>query len=1378
METPVDDREPAVHLTRREMETPVDDREPTVHLTRRELQQMMEEAGRNALVAYERRTATPLERELAGKRMPDLPKYDGTRDPQEHLAAFDMVMNLYGQSSSIIAKLFVTTLTGKAQEWFTNLLPGSIESHEQLKYIDEEEMNAMKNEEWRIASEQARDGGSGKDRNMRSKREKEREPPHQSKYNKYTPLNMTITKALIERGYDTEECYQLKDEIERLVRQGYFRRQSFHNFEEKRSDRRGRSRSRDGRSSWVAEREAQKVRENAHVKDIIHTIAGGSEGWSRRARKRFERENRLERRKQVINVTSNPGIVFGDRDAGEGIGTDNDPMVIKIDIANFTILKVLMDNGSSTDIIFKDVLSKMGLDNIKIEPAGTPLIGFGGGEVASLGTVDLPASLGEEPTRKTLMVKFLVVDMPFAYNVILGRPGLNSSRAVVSTYHLKMKFPTQHGIGEVVCDQIEAKRCYNLSLRKGEKKVKRKPQEANKDEWQTLKTGRLEPVGHKEVELIQGDPSKTTKIRPNLQQFEGVMIAFLRSNVDMFAWDPSDFRGIDPEVIVHRLNVDPSIRPVQQKKRTFGGEKNTIIEGEVNKLLRAGYVFEIQYTNWLANVVLVLKPGGKWRMCTDFTDLNKACSKDPYPLPRIDVLVDSTARYEVFSMMDAYQGYHQIYMATEDRIKTSFVTDRGIFCYNVMPFGLKSAGATYQRLVNKMFAQQIGKTMEVYVDDMLVKSHKPDEHLEHLKTSFAIMREHGMKLNPNKCMFGVAGGKFLGYMVSERGIEANPEKIEAILNLKSPTSIKEVQKLTGRIASLNRFISRFADRNLHFFKILRKVKGFEWTDECEQAFQELKNYLRSPPFWQIRKKGVLYLYLAVSDNAVSLVLIKEENKIQNPVYYVSKMLQGAETRYTEIKKLALAVVVTARKLRPYFQSHKIVVRTNHPLRNILSRPEASRRMIKWAVELGEFDITYQNRTVEKAQILADFVIEISGASEDPGIWMLHVDGSSNASNGGAGILIEGPGGVEIEVAVRLSFSTTNNEAEYEALVLGLELAFEAGAQVLEVFTDSQLVAMQIEGTYETREKSMMEYLKKSKEWMQKFSKCSIQQIPRSENESADALSKFGATLAGIKDRKITVLIKERSAISERVETNMVISKCPWIEEIAAYLKDGTLPTDFANARTVEGPLLKCLDDPQARYVLREIHEGSCGNHFGARSLALKVTRQGYFWPTLMKDSKEFVRKCEKCQKFASQIHTHAIPMTPVLVTCPFDQWGIDILGSFPLGRAQKKFIIVAVEYFSKWVEAEAVSKITEREVINFIWKNIVCRFGILRVLIFDNGTQFQGRQITAWLQELKIQQNFTAVGHPQANGQTEVTNRTILQHLNDGRSFTDYPRSW
>ncbi|KAL2248676.1 UNVERIFIED_CONTAM: Retrovirus-related Pol polyprotein from transposon [Sesamum indicum] len=457
------------------------------------------------------------------------------------------------------------------------------------------------------------------------------------------------------------------------------------------------------------------------------------------------------------------------------------------------------------------------------------------------------------------------------------------------------------------------------------------------------------------------------------------MIEFLRKNADMFAWSPSDFTGIDPEVIVHRLNVDPMARPVQQRKRTFGSNKNEVIKQEVEKLLKAGYASEVQYMDWLSNVVLVPKSSGKWRMCVDFTDLNKACPKYPYPLPRIDMMVDSTAGFEIFSMMDAYQGYHQIRMVEEDRDKTSFVTEKGIYCYNMMPFGLKNAGATYQRLVNRMFGDLLGKTMEVYVDDMLVKSKRSQNHIEDLAQAFSIMRTYGMKLNPDKCTFGVRGGKFLGYMVSERGIEANPEKIQAIMNLRSPTSIKEVQKLTGKIASLSIFISRSADKSLPFFKILRKAKNFIWTMECDQALQELKEYLTKPPLLANPKEGErLFLYLGVSENAVSSVLVREEGSNENLVYYVSKMLQGAESRYSEMEKLALALVVTARKLQPYFQSHKVVVLTNHPLKHVMSRPEASGRLIKWAVELGQYDIEYQPRTAQKAQVLADFVMELSG----------------------------------------------------------------------------------------------------------------------------------------------------------------------------------------------------------------------------------------------------------------------------------------------------------------------------------------------------------------------------------------------------------------
>ncbi|KAL2235115.1 UNVERIFIED_CONTAM: Retrovirus-related Pol polyprotein from transposon [Sesamum indicum] len=1066
-------------------------------------------------------------------------------------------------------------------------------------------MNAMKDSERREREyiprrpQESRGGGNDK-----SKTEKRKEPKYVPKYHNYTPLAMSREKALMMRGHNTEECYQLKDEIERLVRQGYFRDRVPPNCKIGGEGRRSRSRSR-ARDRNPGPSRIDKTStggNNAPTKGVIYTIAGGSTaGDSSRTRKRCARTAGSVREKEfVLKVEDEEAISFNSSDRLEDGGEQNDPMVVKLDIANFTVHKVLIDSGSSADIIFKNVVDRMGLENARLEPVKTPLVGFGGSEVASLGTIELPVSMGEEPKRKTLMVKFLVVDTPFTYNVILGRPGLNSFRAVISTYHMKMKFPTEYGIRKVSCDQKEARKCYNLST-KGEPRPKK--QKVREDaEPRPYEAEHLKPSEeYKAIQLATEDPSKTTRIGSSLNEGEMAMINFLRKNADMFAWSPSNFTGIDPEVIVHRLNVDPTVRPVQQRKRTFNNDKNDAIRQEVEKLLKAGYVSEVQYTSWLSNVVLVPKSSEKWRMCVDFTDLNKACPKDPYPLPRIDTMVDSTAGYELFSMMDAYQGYHQIQMAEEDRDKTSFVTDKGIYCYNMMPFGLKNAGATYQRLVNKMFGDLLGRTMEVYVDDMLVNSKRSQDHIEDLSQAFSIMRSHGMKLNPNKCTFGVTRGKFLGYMISERGIEANPEKIQAIMGLRSPSSIKEMQKLTGKIASLGRFISQSADRSLPFFKALRKPKSFAWTQECEQALQELKEYLTKPPLLANPKDGeTLFLYLGVSENAVSSVLVREETNSQNPVYYVSKMLQGAELRYSEMEKLALALVVTARKLRPYFQSHKVVVLTNHPLKHVMSRPEASGRLIKWAIELGQHDIEYQPRTAQKAQVLADFITELSSDPKEPDApdhtcskWMLHVDGSSNANNGGAGVLIQGPKGVEIEVAARLSFLVTNNEAEYEALVLGLELAYEAGAHDLEVFTDSQLIAMQIEGTYETRERTMTRYKEIVQRLMGKFNGCSVSQVPRAENDKADALSKFGAAMDGIRDRKITALVRDQSVLASGTEIQVVSETGSWMREIIWYLEEGTLPNDPQAAkrikfraarftllegqlykRTVDGPLLK------------------------------------------------------------------------------------------------------------------------------------------------------------------------------------------------------------
>ena len=244
-----------------------------------------------------------------------------------------------------------------------------------------------------------------------------------------------------------------------------------------------------------------------------------------------------------------------------------------------------------------------------------------------------------------------------------------------------------------------------------------------------------------------------------------------------------------------------------------------------------------------------------------------------------------------------------------------------------MPFRLKNAEATYQRLVNQMFNKQIGRNVQVYVDDMLVKSKEEESHLDELKKTFDTFKQYSMKLNPTKCAFGVSTGKFLGFIVSQRGIKPNPKKVKAILEMSLPKTVKEVQSLIRRIAALNRFVSRVTDKCLPFFKTLKQA--FVWTDECEAAFQEVKRYLSNPPLLSPSKEGEdLFLYLVVSMIAVSATLIREKQRVQCSVYYISQAFQGAKTKYPRMEKITFALVVASRKIHPYFQMDPIIVMTN------------------------------------------------------------------------------------------------------------------------------------------------------------------------------------------------------------------------------------------------------------------------------------------------------------------------------------------------------------------------------------------------------------------------------------------------------------------
>jgi hypothetical protein len=238
--------------------------------------------------------------------------------------------------------------------------------------------------------------------------------------------------------------------------------------------------------------------------------------------------------------------------------------------------------------------------------------------------------------------------------------------------------------------------------------------------------------------------------------------------------------GILREVTEHSLDILPQSRAVQQRLWRFDEERRRTIGVELWELLEAGFIKEVCHPTWLANPVLVKKKNGKWRMCVDYTSLNKACPKVPFPLPQIDQIIDSTAGCELLCFLDAYSGYHQIKMKESDQLATSFITPFRMFCYVTMPFGLRNASAMYQRCMQHVFGDHIGRTVEAYVDDIVVKTRKADNLVSDLRIAFNYLQANGVKLNPEKCVFGVSRGMLLGYIISQRGIEPNPDKIAVL----------------------------------------------------------------------------------------------------------------------------------------------------------------------------------------------------------------------------------------------------------------------------------------------------------------------------------------------------------------------------------------------------------------------------------------------------------------------------------------------------------------------------------------------------------------------------------------------------------------------
>ena len=568
-----------------------------------------------------------------------------------------------------------------------------------------------------------------------------------------------------------------------------------------------------------------------------------------------------------------------------------------------------------------------------------------------------------------------------------------------------------------------------------------------------------------------------------------------------------------------------------------------------------------------------------------------------------------------------------------------------------MPFELKNAGATYQRMVTGMFGHLIGKTVEVYIDDMLIKSVRKANHIEDLREVLGVLRSNKLRLNALKCIFRVSSGKFLGHMVSYNGVKSNPDQISALLNLEPPKDAKQVQRLTGMIAALGQFISQSAKKCRPFFRLLGKKRKFLWDEDCSVAFQRIKTYLSSPPCLSIPYPGEpLFLYLVVSEHAVSAILVRETHEGQRPIFFMSKTMNETEYRYLPLEKAALALIQAAKKLPHYFQASTVIVFTDLPLKVLMHNLDFSGWITWWGVHLGSFGIEYKPRTSIKGQVLADFVPEFQGKGGNSKVtntpsydtdtsssgWKLFVDGASNMRGVGAGVVLVSSEGLILEQVVRLGFLASNNESEYEALLIGLRSAIRLGADHLQVFCDSQLVVNHILGEYLARDERMLSYLSVVKSLLSKFDFVQVKQIGREHNSHADILAKLATALET--DLYRTVIVEVLSTSSTLIDTVDRVcntsSVASWMDPLVAYLRDDCLPEDPKTAsiikrkasgywlsrkgnlykRSFSGPYLLCVHPNMMDNFLFEIHEGICGSHSGGRSLAHRAMSQGYWWP--------------------------------------------------------------------------------------------------------------------------------------------------------------------